>query len=154
MKFIRANLIPGEVVLHFGSLHWFIFVPGAVLTIVGTAMSFGGDEFSMSAFIGSIVSTVGTTKLIQAGIAKYSTELAVTTKRVIVKKGLIRRETVELIHSKVESFRVEQSLLGRLFGYGSVRVQGSGRGVTPVLGIANPLEFRRRALEAADRAAG
>ncbi len=49
----------------------------------------------------------------KAWLYAWSTELAVTSKRVIAKLGFIRCSTVELRHSKVESLHVDQSLLGR-----------------------------------------
>lgn len=79
-----------------------------------------------------------------------TTELVVTSKRVIAKVGLIRRATLELNHSKVESMNVSQSTLGRIIGYGTIVVNGTGGGATPVPGIDNPLEFRRKAMQTID----
>jgi len=83
-------------------------------------------------------------------IKRISTELAVTSKRVIAKFGFIRRNTVELNHSKVESFHVEQGVLGRILGFGTLHINGTGGGITPIPNISDPLGFRRRAMEAID----
>ena len=72
-----------------------------------------------------------------------TTELAITNKRVIAKFGLISRHTVELNMSKIESVRVEQGILGRLFDYGSLTVAGGGLPSAPIPGISNPMAFRR-----------
>ena len=79
-----------------------------------------------------------------------STELAITNKRIIAKFGFINRSTVELNLSRVESLQVHQSLLGRMFDYGSILVSGAGNPQAPIPGIADPLEFRKRFMEATD----
>lgn len=88
--------------------------------------------------------------LIKAWVQKFTTELAVTSKRVVAKTGLIRRNTIELNHSKVESFNVDQSILGRIFGFGTIIINGTGGGKTPIPNIDSPLEFRREAMQAID----
>lgn len=81
-----------------------------------------------------------------------STELAVTTKRVIVKHGFIRRSTIEINLSKVESIQVTQSLLGRMFDFGTLVIAGTGASHAPLEGIAEPLAFRKAFVEAQDSA--
>jgi uncharacterized membrane protein YdbT with pleckstrin-like domain len=79
-----------------------------------------------------------------------STELAITNKRIIAKFGFINRSTVELNLSRVESLQVHQGLLGRIFDFGSILVSGAGNPQAPIPGIADPLEFRKRFMEATD----
>lgn len=57
---------------------------------------------------------------------------------------------MEMNHSKVESFHVEQSLLGRILRFGTLSIKGTGGGITPIAGIGDPLGFRRKAMEAID----
>jgi uncharacterized membrane protein YdbT with pleckstrin-like domain len=68
----------------------------------------------------------------------------VTTKRVIIKVGLVRRRSVELLLRQVEAIRVEQGILGRILGYGTIIVGGTGGTAEPFSEIAAPLEFRRQ----------
>ena len=84
---------------------------------------------------------------ISAAITYYTTELAITNKRVIAKFGLIRRNTVEINISKIESIQVEQSILGRIFNYGSILVAGAGDPKAPIPGITKPTEFRKMFFE-------
>jgi uncharacterized membrane protein YdbT with pleckstrin-like domain len=81
-----------------------------------------------------------------------STELAVTTKRVIVKHGFIQRSTIEINLNKVESIQVTQSLLGRMFDFGTLVIAGTGSAHAPLEGIAEPLAFRKAFVEAQDGA--
>jgi uncharacterized membrane protein YdbT with pleckstrin-like domain len=80
--------------------------------------------------------------LIQQWIQWLVTEIAVTNRRVIYKKGLIRRQTNEMNMDKVESVQVEQSILGRMFDYGTVTILGTGEGFETLRTIANPIELR------------
>ncbi len=81
---------------------------------------------------------------------RSSTELAVTDRRIIAKFGFIRRSTVELNLTKIESVRVEQSVAGRIFGYGSIIVTGTGSTMDPIAFIADPIRFRQAVQAATD----
>jgi uncharacterized membrane protein YdbT with pleckstrin-like domain len=79
---------------------------------------------------------------LRALIRRATTELAITDRRVIYKAGLLRRHTVEINRSKVETVGVNQSILGRLMGFGTVVVRGTGGSFEPIPFIAEPLTFR------------
>lgn len=83
-----------------------------------------------------------------AYIRYKSTELAVTTRRVIVKHGFISRQTIEINLAKAESIQVDQSALGRVFNFGTLVVSGTGTSHAPIAGIADPMAFRRAFIEA------
>ena len=70
------------------------------------------------------------------------TEIAVTNRRVIYKKGFIRRRTNEMNMDKVESVQVQQSILGRMLDYGTVTILGTGEGFETLRTIASPIELR------------
>ncbi|WP_339837285.1 PH domain-containing protein [uncultured Flavobacterium sp.] len=115
-KYIDNNLIKEENVIFETYYHWIIFCNlRAILTL----------------FIAPVID-------------KYTDEFAITNKRVIIKTGLISRKTFEMNHSKIESINVEQGLLGRLLGYGTIRVVGSGGTKESFPKIQNPLEFRKK----------
>ena len=88
-----------------------------------------------------------------AAIRYFSTELAITNKRVIAKFGFIRRHTVEININKIESIQVNQGILGRIFDFGSLVISGAGNPQAPVPGISAPLEFRRAFHEAQEQSA-
>ncbi len=77
-----------------------------------------------------------------------STEIAVTNRRIVVKLGFISRRTVEINVTKVESVQVAQGILGRLFGFGTLIVAGTGTTHEPLRGIADPIGFRRACMDA------
>jgi uncharacterized membrane protein YdbT with pleckstrin-like domain len=71
-----------------------------------------------------------------------TTELAITSKRVIAKTGIIRRNAVEISNSKVEGITYHQGIIGRLFGYGSILIRGTGIGQVPIPFISQPDQFK------------
>jgi uncharacterized membrane protein YdbT with pleckstrin-like domain len=80
--------------------------------------------------------------IIRGILVRNATEMTVTDKRVFVKVGMAARRTIELLLSRVESIGVEESVMGRMLGFGTVIVHGTG-GTPEVFNmIAHPLEFR------------
>ena len=77
-------------------------------------------------------------------VRRSATEMAVTNKRVIVKSGLADRRTIELLLPRIESIAVEEPALGRLLGYGTVIVRGTGGTPEVFPQIARPLQFREQ----------
>lgn len=126
-------LVPGERVVHMGRTSlwsvWHLIVFGLLLL-----PAFG---------LGLILWVVAYVRI-------KSTELAITSKRLIVKHGFIQRSTIEININKVESIQVSQSLLGRMFNFGTLIIAGTGASHAPVAGIADPLAFRRAFMQAQD----
>ena len=132
-SYIEEALVQDEKVVHVGHVSlwslWHILALGVVLLPV-----FG----------------IGLIFLVVAYVRYKSVELAVTTKRLIVKHGFVRRQTVEINLNRVESVQVEQGLLGRLFNFGTLIVSGTGTSHAPLTGIAEPMGFRKAFIEAQD----
>ncbi len=59
-------------------------------------------------------------------VKRNATEMAVTNRRVLIKTGMGSRRTLDLMLSRVESIGVEETMWGRMLGYGSVIVRGTG----------------------------
>ncbi|MEO8158755.1 MAG: PH domain-containing protein [Betaproteobacteria bacterium] len=85
-----------------------------------------------------------------AWIVYATTELAITNKRVIAKTGLIQRRTIEMFLEKIESIQVDQSVLGRMFNFGSVIISGTGVHSAPFRNISDPLTLRKNFMMATD----
>jgi uncharacterized membrane protein YdbT with pleckstrin-like domain len=114
--YVNTNLVKGENVEFETTYHWIIFCSlRAILTL----------------FIAPLID-------------KYTDEFAITNKRVIVKTGLISRKTLEMNLSKIESVNVDQGILGRIFGYGTIRIVGTGGTNESFPNIYHPLRFRKK----------
>jgi uncharacterized membrane protein YdbT with pleckstrin-like domain len=81
-----------------------------------------------------------------------SSEFGVSTKRVLMKTGFISRHSLETLLSKVESISVYQGMMGRLFGFGSIIISGTGGSKEFFFGIRDPMEFRRQVQEQISKA--
>ena len=142
--YAKHNLLDNEEILYEAKFHWFIYVPPALF--FGLIFFFPMEWM----YVG-ILSLVGAAALLRAFILKLSTEFVVTNMRVIVKTGLIARNTVELNHRNVESVSLDQGIVGRIFGFWSLQIMGTGAGVSPIPWIDNPLEFRKKVLEVVNK---
>lgn len=137
MGYIESNLLPDEKVVHAARLHWLVYANAFLAAIIGIAL------FWVEPIAAGIVLAIAVILAVPPFAASKTSEFGVTNKRVIVKVGLIRRRTVELLLRQVEAISVEQSIMGRIFNYGSITLTGTG-GVREVFhNIARPLEFRR-----------
>lgn len=81
-------------------------------------------------------------------IEHYTNEFVVTNYRVIVRNCWPNIWSVEMNLHQIEAVLVDQSLLGRILGYGNLIIIGSGGTREYVDDVVNPLLFRRRFMEA------
>lgn len=79
---------------------------------------------------------------VKAWFRRVTTEIVVTDKRIIYKRGWIARRTVEMNITKVETVDVRQSVMGRLLGFGTVLIRGTGSSWEPLTWVASPLTLR------------
>ena len=142
MKYVEEVLQPGEKILFVSTIHWLTYAPAIALLIAAIVTAFfaaGGHDFwrwlSLLCFAAALLSAA------RAWFKRWTTEIAVTDRRVIYKRGFIRRHTIEMHMDKVESVDVSQSVLGRLFDYGDVLVRGTGVGFEPLQMIESPIEL-------------
>ena len=141
MSYIDETLLPDEHVVYRTELHWIIFARPVLVLIVGIALLIAFPRVPAASVP---VLLFGVLLLISPIVAYQTTELGVTNKRMIVKVGFIRRRTLELLLRQVEALSVDQSLSGRMLGYGSITLTGTG-GVREIFHrVCDPLELRRR----------
>ena len=153
MSYVDDNLMTGEQVLHRAKLHWGIFVFPAILLFIGViiAISAGaGVGGGGGAFLALVILLLFAIPILLALKTYLTTEFAVTSRRVIVKEGFIRRSALELNHNRVEGLAVQQGVIARIFNAGNIVVMGTGGTKQPARFIVNPMEFRRNALEVID----
>jgi len=149
MRYVRRVLQPGETIVYSTKLHWLVYVNATLLSIIciifiGAAIATNDNQnLSLALGIGAVIfALLALSTGLRAFIRRATTELAVTDHRVIYKSGLLSRHTIEMNRDKVESVDVDQSLLGRIFGYGTVIVRGTGGSLEPIRNIGDPLSFR------------
>ena len=137
MGYIESNLLPGESVVQRARLHWIVFLKAVAVAVVGLALLF------LQPIVGAVVIGVGVLMAVPPWLERLTSEFGVTSKRVIIKVGLVQRRTLELLIRQVEAISVDQSLTGRIFNFGTITLTGTGGVKETFHNIANPLEFRR-----------
>ena len=127
MGYIQDSLSNGEEVRELFKLHWFA-------------------KIWMILWIILAIPTLGITLLfaLWEWLKLRSIEQGVTNKRVILKRGIISRKTEEMKITSIETVEIIQGVMGRIFGYGDVKV--TGRGISDLLfkKINDPMDVKRK----------
>jgi uncharacterized membrane protein YdbT with pleckstrin-like domain len=158
LSYVEKHLIPGEAIQYQTKLHWIVMLGHvaaavalellAIVFLIASFSSSGAGKGApprgvivLGAFlcfaIGAISFTIGLLK-------RNATEMAVTNKRVIAKTGVANRRSIEILLSRIESVVVDEPALGRILGYGTVIVRGTGGTPEVFEKIYHPLDFREQ----------
>jgi uncharacterized membrane protein YdbT with pleckstrin-like domain len=166
MSYVDRNLVPGETLLYQTRHHWIVLfvpvlvglllgIPGAVLLVWAMVLrgekglQLGSSTISPQgmAILGAVLLFVGIATLVYGVIKRNATEMAVTNRRVLIKTGMGSRRTLDLMLARVESIGVEETVFGRMVGYGTVIVRGTGGTPETFEKIAHPQDFRKNVQE-------
>jgi hypothetical protein len=177
MGFIDQHLMEGEQVVYRTRLHGIIFVHAIVWVAIATALTLYGNQWFESLvlsrlprevqralppdalrwlrdgwhgynLLGLVLLGLSALPGLLGSLVNYLTsEFGVSNKRVLLKTGFLSRHSLETMLSKVESIGVFQGLLGRLLGFGTIIIGGTGGSKEAFFGIRDPLEFRRQVQE-------
>lgn len=129
MSYLKKHLVNDESIIYEAKIsHWSLLGYYILGTITLVLMGLGLVFFAL------------------AWIKRSSTELGITNRRVISKFGFIRRDTTELPLSRIESIRVHQSVMGRMFNFGTIVISGAGNPTATIPNIADPMSFRSAVL--------
>jgi uncharacterized membrane protein YdbT with pleckstrin-like domain len=149
MSYVNATLQTGKRVTASTSRHWIIYVRPLLCAAIGLWLLFASaktgptSNFAPAMIIGGLaILLIALVSLIGSWFDNWTTELAVTDRRVIYKTGFIRRRTVEMNMGKIESVVVDQSILGRLLDFGTIHVKGTGQSIENLRSICRPLVVR------------
>lgn len=144
--YARSTLAPDETPFYKTSLHWIIFARFAgmaLLAFLFVAMPFAiAVQALAGSELGWFMLPLPALIMLPPTLAFASSELVVTDRRILIKTGIVRRQTVEMFVSKMESVAVDQGFLGRMFDYGTVTVRGTGGSEEQFEAIAHPVELR------------
>jgi hypothetical protein len=157
MSYIDKTLVPGEKVVYTTRLHWIVMAGHIFGALVLWAM--GGyllwyayahaqmeaTNRKVAGYSGVALLVCGLIVILAGSIRRNATEMAVTTRRVVIKTGLTSRRTIEVLLNKVETIEVNEPGMGRMLGYGSITMIGTGGTSEQFHKIARPLEFRNAA---------
>ncbi len=147
MAYYTKVLQSDETVKYLGGLHWIIYGYAILfgLCAVAAAVWFFGatdQQQPIAEGIVAIAALLAVIFFIRSWFRRLGTEIVVTDKRVILKRGFIARHTEEMNVTKVETVDVEQTISGRIFGYGTVLIRGVGSSLEPLRVVSSPLALR------------
>jgi uncharacterized membrane protein YdbT with pleckstrin-like domain len=146
MAYIDEILEPGEKVVFKTRLSWTLYGWAIVYALIALALTFFSASvagFGVVVFVVAALAAVAAlASFLRAWFRRWTTEIAVTDRRVVLKRGFIRRHTVEMNMQKVESVDVDQTQLGRIFNYGTVTIKGTGSTLESLKMIDHPLKLR------------
>ena len=146
MAYIDEILEPGEKVVFKTRLSWTLYGPAIVYALVALALTVFATSAAGLGVIAFVIAALAALaalgSFLRAWFRRWTTEIAVTDRRVVLKRGFIRRHTVEMNMQKVESVDVDQTQLGRLFNYGTVTIKGTGSTLESLRMIDHPLKLR------------
>ncbi len=150
MPYIHKTLSEGEVVEQFLKYHWFFMIYPIFLLVTGLSIAIlhflyfsNLIESNLVLYLSYLFFIFSFIKFITRFIERWTTEQALTNKRVFRKVGLIRRDTDELVYEKIETVAVKQSILGRIFNFGEVEFTGTGGMYIRFIFVKDPTKVKR-----------
>ncbi|GHU88766.1 hypothetical protein FACS189476_06470 [Spirochaetia bacterium] len=151
----KKNLQNGETVIYYPDLHWMFLIKPILLVAVSIVLLITKELTAAYVLVWAdtvdfayriavvIIFIAALIYLLWTIIEFYLVEYSITNKRLILKKGFFTSTLVDMPIEKVESIICVQSLLGRIFNYGTILVSGVG-GMTPRYStIRKPHKIRR-----------
>jgi uncharacterized membrane protein YdbT with pleckstrin-like domain len=155
VDYIEHNLIPGEKILFKTRLHSITIFVHVVMGLIFAMIGFyclyqysmqrndPASQFMAWGIAGGVLVLFGAATIIYAILKRNATEMAVTNRRILIKTGFLSHRTVELLLMRVESIVINEPFFGRMLGYGTVVIRGTGGTPEAFDCIARPKEFRR-----------
>jgi len=145
---------PGEQVVFRTRLHPVVFAGAAgssalvigIVTLIVHRNELSGDTIRLLWLVAALLVALA---FVSPYVRWRTSEFAVTSRRVLVKVGLLSVHTLELLIPKVEAIGVDQTIAGRLLGYGTLRIVGTGGTVEAFPRVAEPQALREAVLRQA-----
>jgi uncharacterized membrane protein YdbT with pleckstrin-like domain len=148
MSYIQRSLGNGERVVALARFHWWYSLKAwlaliAPLILIVAANNQSDPTLARWLTIACLILLVlGTIVFLRMMIRKWTTEIGVTSHRFVKKTGLVSLHTDEMALPNIEGVRVNQSIWGRILGFGHLRIEGTGDDAFDLPEIADPVGFR------------
>ncbi len=157
MSYIDKSLGDGETVIARAQFHWLyslwawcqLLIPAALtVTLLSWASPQAnfldtGNPLTWTIALLVLWLLLGTIAFLRMMVRKWTTEVGVTSHRFVEKYGALSMRTNEIALPNIEGVKLNQSLMGRIFGYGTLRIEGTGVDAVTTPEIADPVNFVR-----------
>jgi uncharacterized membrane protein YdbT with pleckstrin-like domain len=134
--YVQQNLQPGETIDYIGHVSWVFALRRAAIVLPSSILLFATPAKPLAV----ILLLIAIMLAIGGWVTVQTSEYAVTNRRVIGKYGWLAKESATVLLTKVTGVVVVNTVLGRVFGYGTVVVEAAGA-KTPLRAIQNPQAF-------------
>ena len=165
LSYTSKILAPDERVIYAATLHWIVYISGLMFVIMGGLFGYFAPQvadFALGdtsgeymrkplALVGMLIVLMGLALLMGAYIRVASTELVVTNTRVVAKYGFVSRATFEIMLNRVTGVNFDQTITGRILGFGTVIVRGAGGDISPIDAVSDPQMFHNQLMTAVEK---
>jgi uncharacterized membrane protein YdbT with pleckstrin-like domain len=138
MSYIQDTLLKDEQIVYYTRPHFVVFYTVFIWLVLAVFMG----KFMGSTMLGVVMLVMGLISFVGDLISYYCSEYVITSRRILMKVGFIRRKSLEIFLDRVEGVYVEQGIMGRVFNFGTVIIAGVGGTKNPFFFIPTPLKFR------------
>ncbi len=135
MSYIEKHLLSDENIIFTTNVSWVIFLKVLLYTFIALIVNL---KLAIAVFIILMIPNL---------LNYIFSEFATTNKRVVIKTGILARNTFEINKNHLESVIIDQSFIGRIFNYGTVIIIGTGGSKEIFTMVSKPLLLRKNALE-------
>jgi uncharacterized membrane protein YdbT with pleckstrin-like domain len=153
MGYIENSLGANEVLIARARFHWLHYAAAWLVLIAFLAAALLCYGLYRTIWPAAAFVAAGLLGFLAMLVPIWTTEIGVTNQRVIVKRGFLARRTDEIELWAIEEANLEQSVPGRLLGYGRINVQGTGDDALEIPVIGHPVRFRKAIQDAIGQAA-
>ncbi|HYI65980.1 MAG TPA: PH domain-containing protein [Candidatus Limnocylindrales bacterium] len=162
MSYARNLLSRGEEVVYESRQHWFAVIArtwiwilvaivalALVIFLAGAQDAIGGGTVDGILTIASIVALVVALGFIGFVLWDWrNQEWLITTRRVMRAEGVLNKTVSDSSLEKINDARLDQSLFGRIFGFGTLDIltaaeEAGGRNLADFPMIADPVDFKK-----------
>jgi len=159
MSYLNTLLVSNEKLIAKRIPHWIIFNAATLWFLITIVFFIGGkivgiDRYTMGLPLHLLLSILGLVCSVYFALSSFiiyhTTEYGLTERRVLIKRGLFRITSNEILLHRIESIRVFRSIPGRIFGYGNVIITGTGGSADIIQEIPQAPEFRTHIQEQID----
>lgn len=138
MSYAKETLLKDEKIVFATHPHYIIFYT----IVLWLALAIFMVQIAHSKPLAVIMLLMGAFGFVGDLISYYYSEYVITSRRILVKTGFIRRKSLEIYLERIEGVSVEQGIVGRVLNFGTVIIAGVGGTKDPFLFVPDPLGFR------------
>lgn len=143
MSYVSRTLGKSESILFSTGYHWLYWLGASLLAAPFVAILIAGIPYGPREYFLLLLAAIPFFYGVYRFIEGIALEVAVTSDRFVKKTGFISIKTEEVSLDKIEEVNIEESILGRIFGFGTIYVHGTGAGKIRMPMVNDPVHLRR-----------